>query len=862
MPDNKMQMPPERWLRIKQLFDESVGLVPEERQAYLAATCNDDLALRHEVESLIDSYLRSGTFLEDPAGSPGSKAAGAWQGRRIGPYEIGPRIGVGGMGEVYRARDMRLNRTVAIKVRSDRIAWRIDLHEQFAREASAISALNHPHICHLHDVGQHDSIDFLVMEYVEGEPIDLYCDRHRLSVRERLTLFCAVCDAVHYAHQNLIIHRDLKPANILVTGDGQPKLLDFGIAKLIAPGNRADTLHTLSPVLTPDYASPEQVRGEAVTTATDVYSLGVVLYELLAGRPPFALRTTSLEDIVHQICEKDAQPPSVARQPPDSPAARESSRAARELRGDLDTIVLKALRKEPDRRYLSAQAFSDDLQRYLDGQPVAARGDGLTYRVTKFIGRHRVAATAAGLFLAGLLGAMALIVRQSQIAEAHRQRAERRFADVRQLAGSLLFELHDAIKQLPGSTRARELLTKRSLEYLDSLAEESADDPALRAELARAYQRVGDVQGGFREANLGNVAGALASYRKALALQEALLAAGSTDRALQQDLARTLIGLGDVQIMMRDIPAAHDSFRRAVAIREGLTTAGTEERDMLRELGISYHRLAYVEEDLGDHHASTRHLEQAIAILEPLAADERDLDSRHELARSYKTLGGVLAMLGDYHGNLAMVQKALRLNEALAAADPISMTIRNEVAMSHLEEGRAHERLKNLDEALKSYRRAERLTASMAAADASNVKARWMQVLELNLIGVALRLMGRPKESAAAHFDALRLLAGVLRADPANETYHYNVANTYQLIGDAHVAEARAASADSERLGAWRTARSWYRRGAEEFDGMRRRGTLTLAFVPDAEAVDAALALCARELGEPVQRPVGPVNAR
>jgi non-specific serine/threonine protein kinase/serine/threonine-protein kinase len=857
-----MQISPERWLRIKQLFDECLDLTPEERQAYLAATCPDDPALRHEVESLLDSYLRSGTFLEDPAGSPGDTAAGAWQGRRIGPYEIGQRIGVGGMGEVYRARDMRLNRTVAIKVRSERIAWRIDLHEQFAREASAISALNHPHICLLHDVGQHDSIDFLVMEYVEGEPIDLYCDRHGLSVRQRLTLFCAVCDAVHYAHQNLIIHRDLKPANILVTGDGQPKLLDFGIAKLTAPGSGGDTLHTLSPVLTPDYASPEQVRGETVTTATDVYSLGVVLYELLAGRPPFALRTTSLEDIVHNICETDAQPPSVARQQQDSPAAPESSRAARELRGDLDTIVLKALRKEPDRRYLSAQAFSDDLQRYLDGQPVAARGDALTYRVTKFVGRHRVAAAAAGLFLAGLLGAMALIVHESRIAEAHRQRAERRFGDVRRLAGSLLFELHDAIKQLPGSTRARELLTRRSLEYLDSLAEESADDPALRAELARAYQRVGDVQGGFREANLGNVAGALASYRKALALQEALLAAGSTDRVLQQDVARTLIGLGDVQIMMRDIPAAHDSFRRALAIRERLTAAGANERDMRRELGISYHRLAYVEEDLGDHHASTKNLEQAIAILEPLAADARDLEARHELARSYKTLGGVLAMLGDYHGNLGMVQKALRLNEALAAADPMSMTIRNEVAMSQLEEGRAHERLKNLDEALKSYRRAERLTAEMAAADAGNVQARWMQGLELNLIGVALRLMGRPKEAAPVHLDALTLLAGVLRADPANENYHYNVANTYQLIGDAHAAEARAAAAGSERLSAWRTARAWYRRSAEKFDAMRQRGTLTLAFVPDADAVDAALAMCARELGETVQPAVGPVNAR
>ena len=879
-----------RWRQVKALFQATVDRSPAERAAFLAAATGTDEALRRQVESLLSSdaeaasfldwvplaaegvlgapdslktaggsagerwlqimsYLQSGASLEDPVQTGGHERAGGWEGRRIGPYDVGPRIGAGGMGEVYRAQDTRLNRTVAIKVRADRLAWRPDLREQFAREAKAISGLNHPHICLLHDVGQHDSIDFLVMEHVDGERIDVYCDRRGLNVPQRLALFRCVVDAVHYAHQNLVVHRDLKPANILVTGDGQPKLLDFGIAKLVAAGSPGDTVTAFSPELTPDYASPEQVRGETVTTATDVYSLGVVLYELLAGCRPFTVRTASLEDIVHIVCQTDATPPSVARRALNA-SSTVSFRAARELQGDLDTIVLKALRKEPERRYLSAQALSDDIKQYLAGQPVGARGDALIYRLSKFMRRNRVAALVASLFVASLLAAMALILGQSHIAEAQRQRAERRFADVRRLAGSFLFEFHDAIKQLPGSTRARQLVAQRALEYLDSLAEESADDPTLRAELARAYQRAADVQGAFREANLGNVGGALASYRKALALQEGLLSAGSADPSLQRDLAGTLIGLGDAQLMVRDMPAALDSFRRSLAIREALTAAGARDRDAQRELAVGHHRVADVLGQLGDLDAAVSGMQRAIAILESLAADDPDNDSRYALARSYKALGGLRAILGDYEGNLAMVQRALRLNEALATADPLNMKVRNEVAVSALELGRAYQRLNNLADALRSFRRAEELTASMATADASDAQPRWMQGLEINLIGVTLRDMRRHTEAVAAHLEALALLDGVSRVDPANENYHYNVANTYQLIGDAYVALARDNPPTGGRGRAWMNARSWYRRSADTFDAMRRRGTLTGSFVNDADAVKAGLARCARELGE------------
>jgi eukaryotic-like serine/threonine-protein kinase len=840
-------MQAERWLYVKELFGAAMGLSPDDRAEFLADACKDDVGLRQELDSLIAAYSESGSFL-DAAFAPFAPAR--LEGRRIGPYEIGQCIGAGGMGEVYRARDTRLGRTVAIKVCADSVRARPELRQQLAQEAKAISALNHPHICLLHDVGQANDFDFLVMEYVEGEPIDVYCDRHGLTVAARLTVFRSVCDAVHFAHRNLVVHRDLKPANILVTDSGLPKLLDFGIAKLLIPGGtRGRTVTALSPALTPDYASPEQVRGDSITTASDVYSLGVILYELLAGCRPFTIRTDSLEEMVHLICHTDPKPPSAAigreRQTAGSPL-----RGARESNGDLDAIVMKALRKEPDRRYLSAQALSEDVGRYLAGEPVAARGGALTYRVTKFASRHRTAAVVSMLFVVALVGAMALVLRQSRVAEVQRQRAERRFADVRRLAGSFLFEFHDAIKQLPGSTRARALVTKRALEYLDSLAAEATEDVTLRVELARAYQRVAEVQGGFREANLGNVAGAMGSYRKALALQEAVVSADVDNRVVQRDLANTLVGLGDVQLMLRDMPAARASFLRALTIHRKLAANGGNNRQVQREFAIAQHRAADVSGQLGAVTEAVSGLGRTIAMLEPLATSDADTESRYALARAYKALGAWRARAGDPAGGLLMAQQAVRLNEGLLELDPLNVKVQNEVAVSSFELGLAYERLGKADEALEGFRRAERVSASMANADPSNVQARWMRGLELNLIGTNLRERSRYTEAVATHLDAVVLLETVSRDDPTNENYRYNLANTYQLVGQTYAAIAGSARFANERKHAWMRARSWYLRSATIFEAMRHRGKLTGAFVPDADEVQSALTMCARKLGD------------
>jgi serine/threonine protein kinase len=350
---------------------------------------------------------------------------------------------------------------------------------RFRNERQILAALDHPHIAALYDGGStEEGLPYIVMEYVAGQPLNQYCDSHGLSLATKLRLFRQICDAVQYAHQKLIVHRDLKPANILVTADGVPKLLDFGIAKLLlAPellGDAALRTETGVSVMTPDYASPEQIRGEAVSTASDVYSLGVVLYELLAGQRPHALARHDRVELLREICETDPKPPSAA-----GDAA---------LRGDLDTIVLKALHRDPARRYRSVEQFSEDIRRYLENRPVTARPDTLVYRLSRFTARNPWGIAAVAALVLSLASGTAVSLSQART-------AQQRFQQVRKLAGRFI-ELHDDVARLPGSTAVRAKMVATALDYLDNLARSAGNDSELLHELGQAYAKVADAQGG------------------------------------------------------------------------------------------------------------------------------------------------------------------------------------------------------------------------------------------------------------------------------------------------------------------------------------------------------------------------------
>jgi eukaryotic-like serine/threonine-protein kinase len=483
---------------LQQILDEAQTMAPQERLRYIRDACATDNDLyasaMHELESRQQ-------WFGDPAEAPPATGEEPrdLSGERVGPYRIVRSLGSGGMGEVFLAEraDEQFQQQVAIKLvrrglLSRHVQGRLKLERQI------LATLDHPNIARLFDGGTTaDGTPYIVMEYVDGEPIDLYCDARQLGIEERVRLFKVVCSAVHRAHQNLIVHRDLKPSNILVTRDGTPKLLDFGIAKLL---DDRQMMHTMAVtqadyrVLTPDHASPEQIRGEFITTASDIYVLGVLLYELLCGFKPFVLKGNRLGDLERAICEETPTPPSTVvqqqRDAADVARLRGTSvpKLRRQLAGDLDNIVLMAMRKEPERRYSSVEQFASDLDRYLEGMPVIARADAWTYRTGKFIARHRLVASLAAAFLALLIGFSVTTYIQSQriaqerdVAQVERSRAQMAQRRAEAVAEFLIdsFRLAD-----PSHARGKDITAREILdEGAARITKELRSQPELQATL-------------------------------------------------------------------------------------------------------------------------------------------------------------------------------------------------------------------------------------------------------------------------------------------------------------------------------------------------------------------------------------------
>lgn len=503
-------MDAERWQRIRHIFDEALALDHEHASAFLRETCAGDAALRGEVDALLVAHRAAGDFIEEGAvnavndvfdvlrGTQVSLPPGA----RVGPYLLVRELGRGGMGVVYLATrsDESFQQRVAIKLIRRGLDTE-DILRRFLSERQILASLNHPNIAQLFDGGTtDDGRPYFVMEYVEGLPLLAYCDERQLSTRERLGLFRKTCAAVQHAHQHLIIHRDLKPSNILMTHDGEVKLLDFGVAKLLTP-ERTDLglTGTLDRhAMTPEYASPEQVRGQRVTTATDIYSLGVVLFELLTGARPYVLRDTSPQALSQAICDAAPSKPSeaiskrlaIARGtgPVDTATITTIQRPAqivKALKGDLDNIVLKALRKEPAHRYHSVEQLSEDIERHLGGQPVMARPATFRYRTAKFIGRNRIGVAAAVLVLLSLLGGIITTTWQARQARLEKANAES--------INTVLEELLNYTNPLLSPTKNQDRETTMS-DVLDEAARrvESAEfsvQPEVRAALKRIIGR-------------------------------------------------------------------------------------------------------------------------------------------------------------------------------------------------------------------------------------------------------------------------------------------------------------------------------------------------------------------------------------
>ncbi len=787
----------ERWEHLKTLFDEALSLAGEARERFIRTSVSDE-GLQRELRSLLDSFDSAPAFLEQPVDAETvyrivDRQTSDAEGTRIGPYTLLHTLGVGGMGAVYLAErsDGQFERQVALKVvRPGDV--RDNLPQLLFHERQILASLQHPNIARLFDGGvTDDGRPYLAMEYVVGRPIDRYCREENLPPHAVLRLFRSVCAAVQHAHQNLVIHRDLKPSNILVDDQGNVKLLDFGIAKLLgdALGASAPQTRSGARLMTLEYASPEQVRGTPVTTASDVYALGVLLYELLSGERPYTLHDMSPAQIEATICERMPPPPSTA--------ASLTERERRRLRGDLDLIVLKALRKEPSRRYESPAHFSDDLSRYARAMPIAARPDTIRYRMTTFVRRHRSAAIASALMLTALVGGIVATTHLAREADRARDAAERRFNDVRALANTLLFDLHDAIRELPGATPARRLLVANARVYLDSLLADASNDPSLQRELAEAHQRLGEIEGDPHYPNIGDLDAATLSYRQAVALHQAIWQNDPDARDARQALA---VAYGRLAVVLSWGGANAEAIaysERALRLLASLRTRYPADLSIRHDEGRIRSELGWWLIWAGRIHEGLEALESAETDLQAVAeALPSDISAAIDLWRVYSYRADGLAWSDERDRALALLRETgCTYLQNLDRRHPDNPRILSSLRACIHKVGNLFQDGGRPEEALGAYERALALAEALAASDSTNVHGYRGVALAHESVGDLLRSLG-DRAAAGRHFErALAIKQRLYRLDPSHAEAASTLANTHRSLCGLRAEEGEAGTA-------------------------------------------------------------------
>lgn len=709
---------------------------------------------------------------------------------RLGNYKVIKEIGRGGMGAVYLAQraDEQYEKRVAIKLIKRGMDTESVLRH-FRTERQILAGFDHPNIARLFDGGMTENgLPYFIMEYVEGLPIDEYCNAHALSISERLKLFREVCAAVSYAHRHLVIHRDIKRSNILITVDGVPKLLDFGIAKILQQGNTGEPLATVTSarLMTPEYASPEQVRGESVTTASDVYSLGVVLYELLTGKSPYHFTSQSPYDVARIITETEPKKPSTTVATRDGNPKSEV-RNPKLLRGDLDNIIMVALRKEPERRYQSVEQFSEDIGRHLETRPVLARKDTVSYRAGKFVRRNRVGTIAAALILLSLIGGVIATTWQAHRAKLAKVRAEHRFNDVRQLAHSVLFDYHDAIKDLPGATRVRERLVKDALTYLDSLAGEASGDPDLQRELAAAYERVGDVRGNLGSASLGDRAGALDSYQRALHIRETLVTSAPRDITNRRNLAASYKKIGNQLLGTSRGEEGLALLRKSLALYSELAAEHPTQPDIRHDLAEIHTNLGAAMEIRGEMPAALEYYNKVLPIYEGLlAGNPQDRLTRRSLSVTYESIGRALFLSGRTNEALESNGKALELRQALFSEDPTNNDYRRILGVSYQNNGDYLAWNKKTQNALESFRKKLAIDEEAVAADPANAQALGDLGYSCQRIGDLLAELADPSQAIPFYQRAVEIRERAMAIDPQELALSIQVSGLTAKLGKAY----------------------------------------------------------------------------
>ena len=776
-------MNPQQWEVVGQLFEQAIALPGGERTAFLDRHCAADDELKREVSSLLASHRQAaGGFVQERIQRAASVFLEATaHPPRVGPYRLMRELGRGGMGTVFLAErdDDQYRANVAIKLVRPGMDTEFIL-ARFRRERQTLARLQHPNISRLLDGGTTEQgLPYIVMEYIDGRAVTVHADDAGLGLPARLALFRDLCSAVDYAHRHFIIHRDLKPGNILVGRDGVPKLLDFGICKLL----QSEALSgddTVAAPMTPNYASPEQIRGEPATPLSDIYSLGAVLYELLTGVCPRRFDGLTPLAIERAVADTAIAPPS---------AAAAGKAWARQLAGDLDNVILRALEADPQRRYESAAQLSEDIRRYLEHEPVLARPQTRGYRAMKFVRRHRGGVSAAAAVVMALGGGLGVSLYQARVAEA-------RLQQVRSLADTLVFDVHDAVRDLPGATSARELIVKTAVQYLDSLRDASRGDARAEQQLAAAYRRLGDAQGGVETANLGAASDARRSYQQAEALIADILRRNPGDSAAAVERLTLADRMGAMEAhtgRLRDgVAILHAAIRDA----EPLLASGNA--DLKGALGNVYVQASETQRNLEDYDGALRDGLDGVRLLGDVASGRAtDRSARQSLATAYAAVGMAQTGATRLQEALKYFQLDVGEMEQLVAMDPRNVNWKRDLmlAYGHVADVLGNPGVPNLGNragALEAFQRVAAIAKEIYDADRADQRA-------VTDYGIALSRVETVMDDGPAKIDvqqkSLELLteaAGVNPADVQLKVYQSLVA---QHLGDAFTALGNARGA-------------------------------------------------------------------
>ncbi len=781
--------------RVSRIFQAVVDLDEKERSCALEELCAGDPEVRDTVERLLDEDARAGGFLERPAlgtsfglkpsSEPGTPISTVTHSERIGHFKILEVLGEGGMGVVYLAEQESPHRTVALKViRAGLTSTR--MLRRFEHEAEVLARLHHPGIAQIYEAGTADTglgvQPFFAMEYIQGPSLTSYVQSANLGVRERLQLIQQVCDAVQHAHQNGVIHRDLKPGNIVVDESGHPRILDFGVARAIDSDLATTTLRTLAGQLvgTVPYMSPEQTLGVAaqLDTRSDVYTLGVLTFELLAGRLPYDFGDKPIPEILPLIRDVDPIP---------------LGSIDRTLRGDLETITAKALEKDPERRYQSASDLAADIGRFLRNEPIMARPPSRMYLVRQFARRNRGAVVgAAFVLLALILGTAATTwqafnaTEQRNRAAAAEARAQKRFDQVRALANTFIFDIHDKIVELPGSTEARKLLLDTAVNYLDSLAVDAKDDPALQREIAEGYLRVGRVLGNTGSANLGDTAGALASFRKALTIDQALAGQAPRDQAAL-DLAESHQKVAQMLQVTGDLAGALEEYKATLELARSVAAVDPSSMQALRLCAGTLVQLSAVQMLGGRMDEALQFAQESVVASEAVCTADSSNDAQERLSRSYFQLGRVQEHVGQAGAALQSFESSTAIAQRLCDANPHHVSRLRFLCISHMSLGDLLNIVGRTEEALTHHGKALDVTLALLEADPNDWRARQDLGFSYERIGTSHSRQGDMTRALEAFQQGLDARAAVVEHDPNDAVAIQLLGISNIQVGDAHL---------------------------------------------------------------------------